>query len=154
MKDKEYLAVTMDGLAHIVEAPYYEKALKKANELYYGRLVAVVERDTAIDSPFLKLVTGKFNEKAISQEAKGIVKYGVPLNPMDDYDWLNMADDELIDGYKYFVAERTKRDTVLKDVMCCLTTMKESLEKEQNGEAYIAAIEAVEFKLRQLSKNI
>jgi len=51
----------------------------------------------------------KFAEKAKSQEEKGLVKYGKPLDPLDDYDWLEMANDEMVDGYKYLVAEKEKR---------------------------------------------
>lgn len=50
------------------------------------------------------------NEVADSQEDKGIEKYGKPLNPLDDYDWLDMEFEELIDAAKYNRAEKVKRN--------------------------------------------
>lgn len=50
------------------------------------------------------------NEVADSQEDKGIKKYGKPLNPLDNYDWLDMEFEELIDAAKYNRAEKAKRN--------------------------------------------
>lgn len=50
-----------------------------------------------------------FTETARSQEQKGIEKYGRPLDPLDNYDWLKMAEEEMVDGYKYLAAEMEKR---------------------------------------------
>lgn len=57
----------------------------------------------------LNLVKETFGEVADSQEDKGIIKYGKPLDPLDDYDWLDMALEESVDGTKYLVAEKVKR---------------------------------------------
>lgn len=51
----------------------------------------------------------EFDYVANNQEKKGIAKYGKPLDPMDNYDWLQMANEELVDAYKYFMAEKVKR---------------------------------------------
>ena len=51
----------------------------------------------------------QFTQVALSQEKKGIQKYGQPLNPLDSYDWLDMASQELVDGFKYLHAEQVKR---------------------------------------------
>lgn len=54
----------------------------------------------------------KFKEEAEAQELKGFDKYGKPLDPLDGYDWLAMASQELVDAFKYFEAERVKRKHV------------------------------------------
>lgn len=57
----------------------------------------------------LKKTNQVFNKVAQSQELKGIEKYGKPLNPYDNYDWLKMTLEEQVDGTKYLVAEMEKR---------------------------------------------
>lgn len=54
-----------------------------------------------------------FSEVADSQENKGIEKYGKPLNPLDNYDWLDMEFEELIDAAKYNRAEKIKRNHIV-----------------------------------------
>ena len=54
----------------------------------------------------------EFIKTANSQERKGILKYGKPLEPMDDYDWLDMEAEELVDAFKYNRAEKAKRKFV------------------------------------------
>ncbi|MBN6205562.1 hypothetical protein JYK21_03780 [Ralstonia pickettii] len=54
-----------------------------------------------------------FSEVADSQEDKGIEKYGKPLNPLDNYDWLDMEFEELIDAAKYNRAEKIKRQHIV-----------------------------------------
>lgn len=61
----------------------------------------------------LRFVKQKFIISADAQENKGIEKYGQPLEPMDNYDWLEMAEQEQVDGYKYLVAEQVKRQKVI-----------------------------------------
>lgn len=61
----------------------------------------------------LEKVNKKFSETAYLQEMKGIRKYGKALNPMDNYDWLQMALEEQVDGTKYLVAEMEKRKFVV-----------------------------------------
>lgn len=52
----------------------------------------------------------EFRDVAESQELKGLPKYGQPLDPLDlKYDWLGMATEEQVDGFKYLVAEKRKR---------------------------------------------
>lgn len=154
MRLKQYFAITNNGKSHKLEARFYDEALKMAIHKFGHWLVSVIEADEVVDSDFLKLVTGKFAEGANKQEVKGIEKYGVPLNPMDNYDWLNMAEEELIDGYKYLVAERTRRDAILKEIVEDINNMKNGLEYAEGGEAYIEMLNAIEAKLRKLSKNI
>lgn len=57
-----------------------------------------------------------FESVAKSQEEKGIAKYGKPLDPMDNYDWLEMANEELVDAYKYFMAEKVKRQYCINKI--------------------------------------
>ncbi|GGN64503.1 hypothetical protein [Oceanobacillus indicireducens] len=64
----------------------------------------------------LEKVNKKFSETAYLQEMKGIQKYGKPLDPMDNYDWLEMAAEEQVDGYKYLIAEMEKRKFVAERI--------------------------------------
>lgn len=64
----------------------------------------------------LEKVNKKFSETAYLQEMKGIRKYGKALDPMDNYDWLQMALEEQVDGTKYLVAEIEKRKHVVSQV--------------------------------------
>lgn len=71
---------------------------------------------------FFQRVINKFSETAFNQEQKGVKKYGKELNPHNldadgnPYDWLMMAEEEIVDGFKYLLAEREKRDKLLKDI--------------------------------------
>jgi len=58
-----------------------------------------------------------FGLVADSQEEKGIKKYGKPLEPSDNYDWLKMALEEQVDGTKYLVAEMEKRKLVRLQIL-------------------------------------
>lgn len=60
----------------------------------------------------LERVKTEFELMANYQERKGIEKYGHPLNPLDRHDWLEMAEQEQVDGYKYLKAEQVKRTLV------------------------------------------
>lgn len=57
-----------------------------------------------------------FTERAYEQENKGIKKYGKALDPLDDYDWLTMAAEEQVDGYKYLLAEMEKRKYIASEI--------------------------------------
>lgn len=62
-----------------------------------------------MDLSHLENVKRRFNQVADEQERKGIRKYGQPLNPSDDYDWVDMTIEELVDATKYMLAEKHKR---------------------------------------------
>lgn len=62
-------------------------------------------------------VIKSFGKGAKAQAHKGKEKYNTTLNPFTPhYDWLQMAEEEQIDGYVYLRAERTKRSHVLHQV--------------------------------------
>lgn len=63
-----------------------------------------------------------FSSVAHSQEQKGIKKYGQPLDPDDSYDWLEMAKEEQVDGYKYLLAEQVRRNRVIDDIRQIIKT--------------------------------
>src|SRR5690554_3554435 len=52
----------------------------------------------SLENPFLHKVIKSFSEVATTQEEKGIKKYGHELRPLDNYDWLEMAMEELVDA--------------------------------------------------------
>lgn len=59
----------------------------------------------------------KFKEVINTQSDKGIEKYGQPLQPIAiEYDWLEMAAEEMVDGFQYLVAEMEKRKFVAKKI--------------------------------------
>ncbi|MBN6206247.1 hypothetical protein JYK21_07270 [Ralstonia pickettii] len=66
-----------------------------------------------VNTLHLDKTVSEFKKVAYTQEMKGIKKYGKPLDPMDNYDWLKMALEEQVDGTKYLVAEMEKRRFVV-----------------------------------------
>lgn len=64
----------------------------------------------------------KFTKSARKQEDKGIKKYGQPLDPLDKhYDWLEMAIEEQVDGFKYLYAEQVKRKHIIDEIREIIT---------------------------------
>lgn len=76
-----------------------------------AKRIAGIERCS--NMKHLKKTKEIFGEVAYSQEIKGIEKYRQPLDPLDNYDWLEMALEEQVDGTKYLVAEMEKRKDVI-----------------------------------------
>jgi len=74
--------------------------------------------------PFTKRVVDRIENVMNSQDSFGLEKYGKPLDPLDDYDWLGMAEEELADALKYFNAEREKRNAFIESVIKELTHVK------------------------------
>lgn len=62
-----------------------------------------------------------FRETATNQAQKGIKKYGKPLDPLDDYNWLNIAKEEIVDGFEYLEAEQVKRQQIVCRIRKILT---------------------------------
>lgn len=58
----------------------------------------------------------QFERTARKQEAKGFKKYGQTLNPLDDYNWLKMAEEEIVDAFKYLTAEQKKREVAIEKI--------------------------------------
>ena len=67
------------------------------------------QKEQALKKLFIEEVKSEFAWVAEKQEEKGIKKYGHELRPLDDYDWLEMAKEELVDAFKYLECERIKR---------------------------------------------
>lgn len=66
---------------------------------------------------FLEKTIFSFGKTARTQEMKGIEKYGHELQPHENkYDWLEMAKEELVDGFKYLTAEQERRDKLVKEI--------------------------------------
>lgn len=58
-----------------------------------------------------------YEKVANEQGKKGIETYGHPLDPLEPgRDWLNMQEQELVDGHQYLVAERTRRDFAINKI--------------------------------------
>lgn len=58
----------------------------------------------------------EFDRVARFQERKGIMKYGKALDPLDKCNWLEMAKEESVDGFKYLQAEIEKRKFILNKI--------------------------------------
>lgn len=101
-------------------------------------------------------------EKAIKQDEFGFKKYGQYLDPMDKYDWLNMAEEEAVDMLKYFHAERERRDVILSDtldianrLLTDIETLKEFATLNENSyKAMKRDILALKDNTFRLSKNL
>ena len=75
-------------------------------------MITFPEKKESIKSAFLSKVKREFDYLATMQEIKGIEKYGHELRPDDNYNWLDMALEELVDAVKYLVAEKEKRGKI------------------------------------------
>lgn len=84
--------------------------------------------------PFTKIVVNEFEKTMLSQDEKGMDKYGQALDPFDTkYDWLEMAEEELADLIKYFKAEQHKRNFILKEILeIVVETSIDADEKEDH----------------------
>lgn len=69
-----------------------------------------------------------FNQIAEQQELKGIKKYGKELDALDKYDWLEMAQEEFVDGFKYLQAEKMRRQFIITKIKNIVDN--ESMERE------------------------
>ena len=96
---------------------------------------------------FLEKVISQFSKTARTQELKGIEKYGHELQPMENkYDWLEMAKEELIDGFKYLAAEQERRDKLIANAESLIL---QSLRCKTLGSRCCYLTEALE-ELRKL----
>lgn len=113
-----------------------------------------------IKTPFTEKFLLRVIEKAVSQDEFGLKKYNQYLNPMDNYDWLNMAFEEYVDLGKYIEAERYRRDVILLNVLININKMRSKIEK--NGENFnpqlikdiSRILDALEVDIRSLSRNL
>lgn len=113
-----------------------------------------------IKAPFTEKFLLRVVEKAVSQDEFGLKKYNQYLNPMDSYDWLNMAFEEYVDLGKYIEAERYRRDVILSNVLFNINKMRSKIEK--NGENFnpqltkdiSRLLDALEVDIRSLSRNL
>lgn len=89
-----------------------------------------------IKSPHTRRAIKDITDKAIKQDEFGYKKYGQYLDPFDPkYDWLNMAEEELVDMMKYFHAERERRDANLSQLLRLQESMLKRLESFRGGDA-------------------
>lgn len=115
-------------------------------------------KDIIIKAPFTKLFMNRVAEKAVSQDEFGHGKYGKYLDPDDDYDWLNMAEEEYVDLGKYFYAERLRRDKVLSTMLQRIEKLEHYLGKEYlspEGQVNILSrVRNLKKDIRKLSRNL
>ena len=122
--------------------------------------MALLKALAKIKAPFTEKFLLRVIEKAVSQDEFGLKKYNQYLNPMDNYDWLNMAFEEYVDLGKYIEAERYRRDVILSNVLLNISRMRNKIEK--NGEYcnpqlikdISRLLDALEVDIRSLSRNL
>lgn len=82
---------------------------------------------------------------AKKQDDFGYGKYGKYLDPEDDYDWLMMAEEELVDLTKYLNAAREARDIenilFYKRVLVCQNLLKEASSGKMEKDDVLKALE-------------
>jgi hypothetical protein len=109
---------------------------------------------------FSQRIVEFFVKKTNDQDEFGIKKYGQPLDPMDTrHDWLNMAGDELVDCFKYFIAERERRDNVLLKVDSRLNKVHSILTDNKpltnyDKQLILSNIELLKNDIRAISHNL
>lgn len=122
--------------------------------------MALLKALAKIKAPFTEKFLLRVIEKAVSQDEFGFKKYDQYLNPMDSYDWLNMAFEEYVDLGKYIEAERYRRDAILSNVLLNINKMRSKIEKsgENFNPQFIKDIsrllDALEVDIRSLSRNL
>lgn len=60
---------------------------------------------------FISTILSRFVTVTFTQEDKGVKKYGKTLDPKDSYDWLEMAEEEIVDAWKYLQCAKHARET-------------------------------------------
>jgi hypothetical protein len=66
--------------------------------------------------------------KYVEQQLKGLAKYGVPINPLDKYDWMDMKLDEDVDGAVYQISQTIQRRHELDQYDKTMTELKALLD--------------------------
>lgn len=61
---------------------------------------------------YMETNIGAFKDKLEKQTSKGDKKYGQLPDPLDDYDWNDMAEDELVDGFVYIQMQKAKVEII------------------------------------------
>lgn len=65
---------------------------------------------------FFDRSNNEFKVINVVQTEKGEKKYGYDINPIEHkWDWLRMAEEEIVDGFKYLVAEKDRRDHYINE---------------------------------------
>jgi hypothetical protein len=83
-------------------------------------------------------ILGVMITKYVEQQLKGLEKYGVPINPLDKYDWMDMKLDEDVDGAVYQISQTIQRKHELKRYDDTLLELVDLINK---GEASLQDLE-------------
>ena len=122
--------------------------------------MALLKALAKIKAPFTEKFLLRVIEKAVSQDEFGLKKYNQYLNPMDGYDWLNMAFEEYVDLGKYIEAERYRRDVTLLNILRNINKMRSKIEKNWENfnpqliKDIIMLLDALEVDIKSLSRNL
>lgn len=71
-----------------------------------------------------------YTETIQHQANKGMNKYGQAVDPLENgRDWLQMANEEMVDGHQYLVAEKEKRKFIVSKIRRLLDYKENSVTK-------------------------
>lgn len=124
------------------------------------KLMTLLKELAKIKAPFTEKFLLRVIEKAVSQDEFGLKKYNQYLNPMDSYDWLNMAFEEYVDLGKYIEAERYRRDNTLLNILRNINRMRSKIEKNRGNfnpqfiKDMIMFLDVLEVDIKSLSRNL
>lgn len=91
-----------------------------------------------------------FEKVARKQLHKGLNKYNQPIDYMDDYNWNDMAMEELFDAFIYITANRDKTRTIIDKV---LFDLNEINKLASNNIEIQSRISKISSDLRYLNKG-
>lgn len=116
MKDKNEVFIStapLDGVKHYADGSATFEGVKKpvhAQTPKYGTPGLGANNH-------VEKTSKEFDKVLRQQEGKGIIKYGQPLDPLEQgRDWLGMAKEEQADGFSYIEAEMEKRTMVAQKI--------------------------------------
>lgn len=80
---------------------------------------------------FYEITNEEFKKVNEKQAQKGFENYGKYLNPADQYDWCDMALEELVDAVNYLVAEKERKQVVVDAVVEILISVRNGINYEK-----------------------
>ena len=84
---------------------------------------------------FVDVANEEFTRVNEDQESKGIEKYGHSMKPLEPkWDWLQMAKEEFVDGFKYLVAESERRNFYINLALTEIHALQSSHLFMENSE--------------------
>lgn len=103
-----------------------------------------------MSSAFTEMVLNEVEKTMQSQDNYGYAKYGKYLDPEDKYDWLQMAQEELADALKYFIAEKYKRNLIKMEILESIDYATMHVDKSEHGVKILKYLTNIKYLLDEL----